>query len=62
MRFLFEVGEWFDEGGGEGEFAFVDAGGEFAGAFVGHAEHFVFGVEVVDVVQGKCLGGARESW
>lgn len=30
-------------------------------ALVGHAEHFKFGIEVVDVVEGKRFRGAREG-
>lgn len=39
----------------------VDAGGEFGGAFVGHAEHLEFGIEVVDVVKGERFGSPRKG-
>ena len=53
--------EWFHQIGGEGEFAFVDSGGDLLRALVGHAEHFKFGIEVVDVVEGKRFRGAGEG-
>ncbi len=36
-------------------------GGEFFGGLVAAAEHFEFGVDVVDVVKGDGLGGFGED-
>ena len=35
--------------------------GELVGVLVGHGEHFIFGIEVVDMMQGKSLRSCRQS-
>ena len=49
---LAECGKRFDRGGVKGFDAFVDARSDFGLAGVGHREHFQFGVEIVDHVEG----------
>ena len=50
-----------DDAGGPGAEAVVDVGGEFFGGLVAAAEHFEFGVDVVDVVEGDGFGGLGED-
>ena len=50
-----------DDAGGPGAEAVVDVGGEFFGGGVAAAEHFEFGVDVVDVVEGDGFGGLGED-
>ena len=35
--------------------------GQFVGVLVGHREHFIFRIEIVDVMQGKGLRSGRQS-
>jgi hypothetical protein len=53
--------ERLHEIGGEREDAFENLGGDFLGLAVGVADHFEFGVEVVDVMEGEGLGRARQD-
>ena len=47
--------------GGERENALEDIWGDFLGLGVGFADHFEFGVEIVDVMQGEGLGSAGST-
>ena len=35
--------------------------GQFVGVLVGHREHFIFRIEIVDVMQGESLRSGRQS-
>lgn len=51
--------EWGDERGREGKLSFENARSNFRCVGIGVLNHFEFGIEVVDVVEGVGFGGAR---